>query len=158
LKYEQKNDATSGRIASSNVNYNIPYEDQLNLEAAASALDSRNISFVVVKVKGSGANLPGYFTLTKQKIYTVIDPNIVLTLSFGLLPIPILALNVRVAVIHGVAFFACFHSPKVSLGVGLCPDLSESVSTRDGFGLGSATTREYVGFVFPLMYLSFFVF
>jgi hypothetical protein len=106
IKYELKNGATSGRIASSNVNYNIPYEDQLNLEAAARALDSKNISFVVIKVKGSGANLPGYFTLTKQKIYTVIDPNIVLTLSFGLLPIPILSLNVRVAVIHGLCVFS----------------------------------------------------
>jgi hypothetical protein len=108
IKYEPKNGATSGRIASTNVNYNIPYEDQLNLEAAVRALDSKNISFVVVKVKGSGANLPGYFTLTKQKIYTIIDPNIVLTLSFGLLPIPIMALNVRVAVTRSVGDLCLF--------------------------------------------------
>lgn len=96
ISYEPLDASTSGRIASMNPNYNIPYEEQENLLRAVRLLDSNNVSFVVIKMKGSGSNLPGYFTLSKLKIYTVIDPNLVKTLSFGLLPIPTLAVNVSI--------------------------------------------------------------
>ena len=98
--YENENPATHGRIASINTNYHIPYREQQKLEKAIRALQQNNVSFIIIKTSGGGANLPGYFTLTKRKIYTVIDPTIIQTLTFGLLPIPTLAVDVRVFFLH----------------------------------------------------------
>jgi hypothetical protein len=94
VSYEKENPATNGRIATTNSNYHIPYQEQQKLIQAIRALQQNNVSFVIIKTVGSGANLPGYFTLTKRKIYTVIDPTIIQTLTFGLLPIPTMAVHV----------------------------------------------------------------
>lgn len=85
-----------------NPEYNIPYDAQLKLESALKALTQNNVSVVIIKTLGSGTNLPGYFILTKRKIFTVIDPTIIQTLSFGLLPISILAVDVSAS-----SFFQC---------------------------------------------------
>jgi hypothetical protein len=100
LIYEKSNPLTLGQIANRNSNYHIPYREQQKLEIAIRQLQHNNVSFVVIKTNGGGANLPGYFTLTKRKIYTVIDPTIIQTLTFGLLPIPTLAIDVSLFFIH----------------------------------------------------------
>jgi hypothetical protein len=100
VSYEKENPATDGRIATTNSNYHIPYREQEKLTKAIRALQLNNVSFVIIKTLGGGTNLPGYFTLTKRKIYTVIDPTIIQTLTFGLLPIPTLAIDVRMFFLH----------------------------------------------------------
>jgi hypothetical protein len=75
--------------------YNIPYQEQEKLLNAIDALKRNVTEFVIIKTQGSGSNLPGYFTLTKKRIYTVIDPFIIQTLTFRLLPIHISAITVR---------------------------------------------------------------
>jgi hypothetical protein len=92
--YEKGNPLTLGKIADRYSSYHIPYREQQKLEAAIRQLQQNNVSFVIIKTNGGGTNLPGYFTLTKRKIYTVIDPTIIQTLTFGLLPIPTLAVDV----------------------------------------------------------------
>ena len=104
--YKEDNPATHGRIANMNPNYHIPYQEQQKLQNAIQALKQDNVSFIIIKTKGGGTNLPGYFTLTKRKIYTVIDPTIIQTLTFGLLPIPTLAVDVRMLrLLHSYADF-----------------------------------------------------
>jgi hypothetical protein len=98
--YEKGNPLTLGKIANRNSNYHIPYREQQKLETAIRQLQQNNVSFVIIKTNGGGTNLPGYFTLTKRKIYTVIDPTIIQTLTFGLLPIPTLAVDVSLIFIH----------------------------------------------------------
>jgi hypothetical protein len=98
--YEKGNPLTLGQIANRNSNYHIPYPEQQKLETAIRQLQQNNVSFVIIKTNGGGTNLPGYFTLTKRKIYTVIDPTIIQTLTFGLLPIPTLAMDVSFFFIH----------------------------------------------------------
>jgi hypothetical protein len=98
--FEKDNPATFGRIATINSNYHIPYEEQRKLKTAIRALQQNNASFIIIKIKGGGANLPGHFTLAKRKIYAVIDPTIIQTLTFGLLPILTLAVDVRMFMIH----------------------------------------------------------
>jgi hypothetical protein len=98
--FEKDNPATLGRIATTNSDYHIPYQEQQKLETAIRALQQNNASFIIIKTKGGGANLPGYFTLSKRKIYAVIDPTMIQTLTFGLLPIPTLAVDVRMFLIR----------------------------------------------------------
>ncbi len=78
-----------------NRHYNIPYNEQKKLLNAINSLQQNITDFVIIKIEGSGSNLPGYFTLTKRKIYTVIDPYIIQTLTFRLLRIRISAISVR---------------------------------------------------------------
>jgi hypothetical protein len=73
----------------------IPYQELQHLSAAIEALRQNITEFVIIKTQGSGTNLPGYFTLTKKRIYTVIDPNIIQTLTFRLLSIHISSITVR---------------------------------------------------------------
>jgi hypothetical protein len=73
----------------------IPYRELQHLSAAIEALRQNFTEFVIIKTQGSGSNLPGYFTLTKKRIYTVIDPNIIQTLTFRLLSIHISSITVR---------------------------------------------------------------
>ena len=58
--YDPQNPVTLGRIASRNPNFNIPYEEQQNLLNAVKLLSQGNASFVIIKVNGGGANLPGF--------------------------------------------------------------------------------------------------
>jgi hypothetical protein len=74
-------------------------------------------------------------------MFQVIDPSIIRTLAFGLLPIPQLAVNVRILA-H--TFSANCDKFKVSFGVGLCPDLSDGVDRSVGISTGSAVTKAFV--------------
>ncbi len=60
IVYDPQNPVTSGQIASRNPNFNIPYEEQQNLLEAVEQLYKGNVNFVIIKVKGGGANLPGF--------------------------------------------------------------------------------------------------
>lgn len=71
VEFDRRDPTTLGRIASLNPNYNIPYEEQQNLLSAVNQLYQGNVSFVVIKVNGGGANLPGYFSLTLRTVYNV---------------------------------------------------------------------------------------
>jgi hypothetical protein len=96
IVYDPKDPVTSGQIASSNPNYNIPYDEQQHLLFAVNQLLQGNVSFVVIKINGGGANLPGFFTLSTQAVYNVIDPAIISTLTFGLLELNFTTVNVRI--------------------------------------------------------------
>jgi hypothetical protein len=63
ISYDPQNPVTSGNIASRNPNFNIPYEEQQNLLNAVDQLYRGNVSFVILKVNGGGANLPGEFVM-----------------------------------------------------------------------------------------------
>jgi hypothetical protein len=80
----------------------IPYHELQHLSAAIEALRQNKTEFVIIKTQGSGSNLPGYFTLTKKRIYTVIDPYIIQTLTFRLLSIHISSITVR-------SLYSCEH-------------------------------------------------
>ncbi len=58
--YDPQNPVTLGQVASRNPNFNIPYEEQQNLLNAVDQLYRGNVSFVIIKVNGGGANLPGF--------------------------------------------------------------------------------------------------
>ena len=96
IVYTPEDPVTSGQIASSNPNYNIPYDEQQHLLFAVNQLLQGNVSFVVIKINGGGANLPGFFTLSTQAVYNVIDPAIISTLTFGLLELNFTTVNVRI--------------------------------------------------------------
>jgi hypothetical protein len=69
LIYDPRSPVTAGKIASANPNYNIPYQEQQNLLFAVDQLYSRAVEFVIIKINGGGANLPGFFTLSLNPIY-----------------------------------------------------------------------------------------
>ena len=96
IVYNPQDPVTSGQIASSNPNYNIPYDEQQHLLFAVNQLLQGNVSFVVIKINGGGANLPGFFTLSTAAVYNVIDPAIISTLTFGLLDLNFSTVNVRI--------------------------------------------------------------
>jgi hypothetical protein len=96
IVYDPKNPVTAGQIASRNPNYNIPYDEQQHLLFAVNQLLQGNVAFVVIKINGGGANLPGFFTLSTLAVYNVIDPAIISTLTFGLLPLNFSTVNVRI--------------------------------------------------------------
>ena len=59
--YDPQNPVTSGQIASRNLNWFMPYEEQQNLLEAVDQLYKDKVKFVIIKVYGGGANLPGFY-------------------------------------------------------------------------------------------------
>jgi hypothetical protein len=85
-------------------------------------------------------------------MFQVIDPSIIRTLAFGLLPIPQLAVNVRILA-H--TFSANCDKFKVSFGLGLCPDLSNAVDRSTGISSNTEVTKAFVRYELYFLCIKF---